>query len=170
MSIYLHKHHIVPRHAGGTDDPSNLVELTVEDHAIAHKVLYGFYKREYDRIAWMTLSGQIDKKKVDPLIEEERRKKISRGMRKYFSTEKGKQQKIRTSTGRKLSQKSKDLISEKNGGNRNGMFGKNQTQEARDKIIKAQTGTRCYNNGLRNIRCRPENKPDGYVPGWLPRK
>ena len=107
---------------------------------------------------------------IDPLIEEERRKKISRGMQKYFSTERGKQQKIRTSTGRKLSQKSKDLISEKNGGDRNGMFGKKQSQEARDKKIKAQTGTRCYNNGLRNIRCRPENKPDGYVPGWLPRK
>ena len=107
---------------------------------------------------------------IDPLIEEKRRKKISRSMQKYFSTERGKQQKIRTNTGRKLSQKSKDLISEKNVGNRNGMFGKKPSQEARDKQIKAQTGTRCYNNGLRNIRCRPENKPDGYVSGWLPRK
>lgn len=24
-----HKHHIIPKHAGGTDDASNIVELTV---------------------------------------------------------------------------------------------------------------------------------------------
>ena len=55
-----HFHHIIPKHVGGTDDPSNLVELTIEDHAIAHKVLYGLWKREEDKIAWLVLSGQID--------------------------------------------------------------------------------------------------------------
>jgi hypothetical protein len=43
-----HKHHIVPRHMGGTDDPSNLIELTVEEHAEAHRKLweqYGTYQR-----------------------------------------------------------------------------------------------------------------------------
>ena len=45
MNIYTHKHHIIPRHAGGTDDSSNLVELTVEAHAEAHKKLY----EEHDR-------------------------------------------------------------------------------------------------------------------------
>lgn len=55
----MHVHHKIPRHAGGTDDPENLVELTVEDHAIAHKVLYWFWKREEDRLAWLVLSGQI---------------------------------------------------------------------------------------------------------------
>ena len=55
----MHKHHIIPRHAGGTDDPSNLIELTVEEHAEAHRVLYEEHGREYDRIAWKTLSGQI---------------------------------------------------------------------------------------------------------------
>lgn len=59
MTIYTHKHHIVPRHAGGDDSPENLIELTVEDHAIAHKVLYNLYGREEDRIAWLGLSGQI---------------------------------------------------------------------------------------------------------------
>jgi hypothetical protein len=62
MSEILHSHHITPKHAGGSDDPSNLVELTVEDHAIAHKVLYGLWKREEDRIAWLGLSGIIDHK------------------------------------------------------------------------------------------------------------
>ena len=36
----MHKHHIVPRYAGGTDDPSNLVLLTEEQHIQAHEDLY----------------------------------------------------------------------------------------------------------------------------------
>ena len=38
-TIY-HVHHIVPRHMGGTDDPSNLIKLTIEEHAEAHKKLW----------------------------------------------------------------------------------------------------------------------------------
>jgi hypothetical protein len=53
----LHKHHIIPRHAGGSDDPSNLVELSIEEHATAHKELYEKYGRWQDRVAWLSLSG-----------------------------------------------------------------------------------------------------------------
>ena len=42
MQSTKHWHHIIPRHMGGTDDPSNLVELTVEEHAQAHLELYDF--------------------------------------------------------------------------------------------------------------------------------
>lgn len=35
-----HLHHIVPKHMGGSDDASNLVELTVEEHAEAHRKLW----------------------------------------------------------------------------------------------------------------------------------
>lgn len=55
-----HWHHIVPKHAGGSDDPSNLVHLTVEEHAEAHKKLWEQYDRWQDKIAWKTLSGQIN--------------------------------------------------------------------------------------------------------------
>jgi len=55
-----HTHHIIPRHIGGTDDPSNLVELTIEEHAEAHRILFEQYGRWQDEIAWKTLSGQID--------------------------------------------------------------------------------------------------------------
>ena len=54
-----HWHHIVPKHAGGSDEPSNLVHLTVEEHAEAHKKLWEQYGRWQDKIAWQTLSGQI---------------------------------------------------------------------------------------------------------------
>ena len=44
---------------GGTDDPSNIVELTVAEHAEAHRLLYEQYGHEEDRIAWKGLSGII---------------------------------------------------------------------------------------------------------------
>lgn len=58
MIIY-HKHHIIPRHAGGTNDSSNLIKLTIEEHAEAHRVLYKTHKRWQDYVAWQTLSKQI---------------------------------------------------------------------------------------------------------------
>jgi hypothetical protein len=51
----LHKHHIIPKHAGGTDDPSNLIYLTVEEHAEAHKLLFEQYGRWQDELAWKGL-------------------------------------------------------------------------------------------------------------------
>lgn len=59
-----HIHHIIPKHMGGTDDPSNLIELSVEEHAEAHKKLYEEHGNEYDRIAYEALSGMIKKEEV----------------------------------------------------------------------------------------------------------
>ena len=55
--MITHKHHIIPRHAGGTDSADNLVELTIEEHALAHKLLYEQHGRWQDRVAWLSLSG-----------------------------------------------------------------------------------------------------------------
>lgn len=63
MTIY-HKHHIVPRHVGGTDDTSNLILLTVEEHAEAHKILYEKYGRWQDRVAWQALTKAIPKAEI----------------------------------------------------------------------------------------------------------
>ena len=60
MNIY-HNHHIIPGHAGGTDEPSNLIRLTIEEHAEAHKKLYEEHGRWQDRLAWKSLSGIINK-------------------------------------------------------------------------------------------------------------
>lgn len=59
-----HKHHIIPKHMGGTDDPENLIELTIEDHAEAHKILYEKYGKIEDYWAWKGLSGQIGKEEL----------------------------------------------------------------------------------------------------------
>jgi|TARA_R110001592_G_C12940999_1_gene730405 RNA polymerase sigma factor (sigma-70 family) len=36
----VQKHHIIPRHHGGDDNPNNIIELEVREHALAHKKLY----------------------------------------------------------------------------------------------------------------------------------
>ena len=56
-----HIHHIIPQYLGGTNDPSNLIELSVEEHAEAHCKLFEENGNWQDRIAWLTLSGQIGK-------------------------------------------------------------------------------------------------------------
>jgi uncharacterized Ntn-hydrolase superfamily protein len=45
-----HKHHIIPKHSGGTDDEDNLVYLTIEEHANEHKKLYEKYDRWQDKV------------------------------------------------------------------------------------------------------------------------
>ncbi len=63
MSIY-HIHHIIPKHMGGTNDPSNLIQLTVEEHAEAHKKLWEQYGYKQDYYAWKGLSGAIGKEEI----------------------------------------------------------------------------------------------------------
>ena len=43
LQCYKERHHIVPRCMGGSDDPSNIVELTAREHFIVHKLLYEIY-------------------------------------------------------------------------------------------------------------------------------
>lgn len=40
---YVERHHIVPKCLGGTDDISNLVQLTPEEHYVAHQLLVKMY-------------------------------------------------------------------------------------------------------------------------------
>lgn len=54
-----HIHHIIPRHAGGSNDPSNLVSLSINEHAEAHRKLWEETGNELDFVAWKALSGQI---------------------------------------------------------------------------------------------------------------
>ena len=49
---------------GGTDDPENLIELTIEEHAEVHRKLYEEYGKWQDYYAWKGLSGQIGKEQL----------------------------------------------------------------------------------------------------------
>ena len=75
-----HLHHIIPKHCGGSDDPENLVELTIEEHAEAHRKLYEQYGRIQDKRAWMGLAKIISGEEIvkdilkSPKSEEHKRK------------------------------------------------------------------------------------------------
>lgn len=49
---------------GGTDNPANIIELSVRDHAEAHRQLYLKYGAHADFIAWKSLEKQIDKEQI----------------------------------------------------------------------------------------------------------
>lgn len=55
---FINKHHIKPRHAGGTDDEDNLVMLTYKEHIFAHKLLYQIYKNYLDMYAYLLMSSR----------------------------------------------------------------------------------------------------------------
>jgi hypothetical protein len=58
-----HKHHIIPKHMGGSNDPENLIELSIEEHArLIDYSLRNMEKEDY--WAWMGLSGQIGKEEI----------------------------------------------------------------------------------------------------------
>lgn len=46
LTGYKERHHITPRCIGGSDDASNLVELTAREHFIAHKLLCEIYPND----------------------------------------------------------------------------------------------------------------------------
>ena len=54
---------------GGSDDPSNLVKLTVEEHARAHLELYEKHGDERDLVAHRMLLGQIDRAEAIKIVQ-----------------------------------------------------------------------------------------------------
>ena len=93
MNTYTHKHHIIPRHAGGTDDESNIIHLTIEEHAEAHRKLFEQHGRWQDELAWKGLSGQIGKEEIiarcvrsnlGKTFSAEHRKKISESQKGQY--------------------------------------------------------------------------------------
>jgi hypothetical protein len=145
-----HKHHIIPRYMGGTDDPSNLIELTVEEHAEAHRKLYEEHGHIEDYCAWKGLSGQIGKEEIIRLLmdptgrihTEETKQKISQSHKgKSKHTEESKEKLKQFRTGMKLSKEHKEKISKSLEGNTN-MVGKKLGEDTKKKISKSLEGNK----------------------------
>ena len=47
LESYKERHLIIPRCLGGTDEPENLVDLTPEEHYVAHQLLIKIYNGNY---------------------------------------------------------------------------------------------------------------------------
>lgn len=116
----LHKHHIIPKHAGGTDDQSNLVYLTIEEHAEAHRLLYEEYGRWQDYYAWQGLSGQIGKEEIMAAVYKNRKTRLG-----AILTEETKYKMRIAMSGRKLTDEHKAKIVG---------TGRKQPQSQKDKV------------------------------------
>ena len=148
-----HRHHIIPRHAGGTDDPSNIVELTIEEHAEAHRLLYEEHGCWQDKVAWLGLAGMIDHQEViyevlrnnalGKIPSAETRAKMSKSQKGRKHSEETKRKMSESSTFRRLSQESRAKAREsrkKNGkhrGESHWTYGKQRDEETRKKISEA---------------------------------
>lgn len=64
----LHWHHIIPLHAGGMDTPSNLKQITLEEHAEAHRLLWETNGAWQDWCAWKGLSTAIGQEEIRRLV------------------------------------------------------------------------------------------------------
>jgi hypothetical protein len=55
----LHKHHILPKHSGGTDEDSNFTYLNVRQHIIAHFLLWKIHRNVNDLRAMKMLGVEL---------------------------------------------------------------------------------------------------------------
>jgi hypothetical protein len=187
-----HKHHIIPKHAGGTDDPLNLIELTIEEHAEAHRILYETYGRWQDRVAWLSLSGIMnDEERIYEILKnsnpggykhtEEAKKRLS-AMRMgdknpmYGKTSRNRGSKRPGIGGRKKGTKWSDEERKKQEMVRSipGYYDFTKDPERRRKISEAHKGRigsakgkHWFNNG--KIETYAETCPEGFIKGRLPK-
>ena len=64
-----HNHHLLPKHLGGTDHPSNIVKgISITRHAMFHYANWQLWGSEGDRIAYKALSGAINKEEIIELV------------------------------------------------------------------------------------------------------
>ena len=125
-----HKHHIIPKHAGGTDDPSNIVYLTIEEHAEAHKKLYKKYGRWQDKVAYEGLSGQIESKDVIKEVYKQNGLAQVHHLHTKSVKEKARQRTIEVNKGKVLSKEHKEKL-------RLARLGQKHKEEDKKKIGKA---------------------------------
>ena len=110
-NIIWHEHHIVPRHAGGTNDPSNLLKCNIAMHAFMHEQRYIDLGDKYDKLAAATLRGQVSKQEgIRLAMQESGRRSSQLNIGKKYSDER--KRKISEShMGKKLSENHRRSIS-----------------------------------------------------------
>lgn len=145
-----HKHHIVPRHIGGTDEPENLVEVSVEEHAELHLALYLEYGRKEDYWAFMGLSGTIGKEEIvrmkcDPTgrthSEETKEKMRQSQLGKKRHTPESKRKISEARKGKKLTEEHKRKIGEAGRGQQR-CLGNKLTEDHKNNISKKLKGNK----------------------------
>lgn len=176
-----HKHHIVPKHMGGSNDPSNMIELTVEQHAEAHQKLYEEFGHLQDKLAWQGLLGLVSTAEIVHTLQSEGMKgprnpmygkpAPNRGIKrpgvggrkkgtKWSDEERQKKMALRQS--QEFQEKMKSVYANPD---RN-----NKISQSRRGSIGAATGKKWYNNGQEEKYFVEGQQPQGWVRGRIDKK
>ena len=128
---------------GGTDSPENLIELSIEEHAEAHRKLYEEHGCWQDKVAWLGLKKLITYEEILKEMYAARRGVPTRPCKDETK------EKIRNSLkGRKLGPQSPEHIAKRTAtckGRPNPMKGKTKspmTAEAKTKLSNSKTGVK----------------------------
>jgi hypothetical protein len=162
---YFERHHIVPRCMGGGDEIDNLVNLTPEEHYVAHQLLVKIYPTERKLVfaAWMMSNtkaqsnnkthGWLRRKQAEAMRElwtgrtrgnrsEEHKRKLSEANKgKKFSEEQRAKMSL-ASRGKKMPPRTAEhsaKLAQALTGKKRGPL----TEDHRKKIADAHTGRKC---------------------------
>lgn len=70
-TMFIDIHHIVPKHEGGTDDPTNLVKLPRKLHQEVHYRRWLVYKNISDLYAFQILGGNLSNEELSQIYEDQ---------------------------------------------------------------------------------------------------
>jgi hypothetical protein len=130
LDSYIETHHILPKCLGGSNDKSNLVELTAREHFLCHMLLCEIYPKE-NKLKHALFLMAIGKQKI-------KEKTYVIGSRVY---ERLKIEYSKMLTGRKQTQETKDKKSKSMS-----KVWSNKTKEEMSEIGKKRWETRRINN------------------------
>lgn len=144
-NIYVEKHHIVPQSMGGTNDDTNLVKLTAKEHFVAHHLLWKMHRNREMVHAFMLMCN-IKRNGVKYSVsakEYQLLKEDNKKFRSEFMTGR-----IGNNTGKILSQEWKDNISKGQKGHHRGkgkessFKGKKHSEESKKILSEKLTGNK----------------------------
>lgn len=119
-------HHVVPKCLGGTNDPNNLISLTLEEHFVAHQLLVKIYP--------------TNRKLVFALSAMRMNNKSHSRNNKMYGWIKRINIKARTGTTMSTESNEKRRQSLKGRKTSTGMLGNSHREESKNKISKSQIG------------------------------
>jgi len=177
---YVEKHHILPRCLGGTDEPSNIVCLTYDEHCLAHLLLLKLHpdhlglalatmymvfalpsrkkiarrQRTWAKLRWISLISEFSKNRTPEhrqRLIDSRKLKIDEISAKISAKLKGRPLSEQTKQKLSASHTGKKLSAEHVQKISNSNRGKKRTDEARAKMSAAMTGKRKSEEHRRKI-------------------
>jgi len=149
-NIYIEHHHIIPKCTGGSNNKSNIVKLTAEEHYVAHQLLVKIYPNEKGlvyAVSMMTCGSHKNHRNTNKSYGWLRRK-FSAARKGFKHSEESKLKMSIAHTGKKLSKEHKQKISEIQKGKK----GTPLSVDHKEKLRKANLGKKASDKTKEKIR------------------